>query len=95
MQEKRKAYELEELENPKNDVSNEGKTDVLLNMSKKTENKEERYHGRSEKKENRHERSRHTTVSFKICTPFFQEIQCTILHTKIPDFTCHWCLRTF
>ncbi|VDK78506.1 unnamed protein product [Litomosoides sigmodontis] len=61
LQEKRKAYELEELENPKNDVSNGRKTDVLLNMSKKTENKEEKQHGRSEKKENRHDRSRHTT----------------------------------
>ncbi|CAG9537268.1 unnamed protein product [Cercopithifilaria johnstoni] len=61
LQEKRKAYELEELENPKNYASDKGKTDVLLNISKKTENKEERYRGRSEKRENRHERSKHTT----------------------------------
>lgn len=66
LQEKRKAYELEELENPKNDIINKGKTDVSLNTSKKTENKEERYRGRSERKENRHERSRHTAVSFEI-----------------------------
>ncbi|KAL3990465.1 Cyclophilin type peptidyl-prolyl cis-trans isomerase/CLD family protein [Acanthocheilonema viteae] len=58
LQEKRKAYELEELENPKNNVSGKGKTDVLLNISKKTENKEEKYRGRSERK---HDRSRHTT----------------------------------
>uniref|UniRef100_A0A1I7VW51 peptidylprolyl isomerase n=1 Tax=Loa loa TaxID=7209 RepID=A0A1I7VW51_LOALO len=59
MQEKRKAYELEDLENPKNDVD-KGKADVSLNTSEKTENKEERYRGRSERKENRRERSRHT-----------------------------------
>ncbi|VIO89725.1 cyclophilin-type peptidyl-prolyl cis-trans isomerase-1, Bmcyp-1 fragment [Brugia malayi] len=61
LQEKRKAYELEELENPKNDVVDKAKTGILLNTSEKIEDKEERYRGKSEKKENRHERSRHTT----------------------------------
>uniref|UniRef100_A0A1I8EZT0 peptidylprolyl isomerase n=1 Tax=Wuchereria bancrofti TaxID=6293 RepID=A0A1I8EZT0_WUCBA len=60
LQEKKKAYELEEAESPKNDVIDKGKTGVLLNTSEKTENKEERYRGKSEKKENRHERSRYT-----------------------------------
>lgn len=60
LQEKRKAYELEELENPKNDVVDKAKTGILLNTSEKID-KEERYRGKSEKKENRHERSRHTT----------------------------------
>lgn len=66
MQEKRKAYEFEELENPKNNASDKGKTETLLNMSKKTENRDENYHGRSERGENRHDRSRHTTVCFEI-----------------------------
>uniref|UniRef100_A0A0R3RXI6 peptidylprolyl isomerase n=1 Tax=Elaeophora elaphi TaxID=1147741 RepID=A0A0R3RXI6_9BILA len=60
LQEKKKAYELGELENPKNDASSKGKTDILLNQSKRTENKEERYRNRSDRRENRHERNRHT-----------------------------------
>ncbi|KAM3727919.1 Peptidyl-prolyl cis-trans isomerase [Dirofilaria immitis] len=61
LQEKRKAYELEELENPGNDASDKEKVNAVLNTSKKIENREERYRGKSEKCENRNERSRHTT----------------------------------
>uniref|UniRef100_A0A8R1XTU6 peptidylprolyl isomerase n=1 Tax=Onchocerca volvulus TaxID=6282 RepID=A0A8R1XTU6_ONCVO len=61
LQEKRKAYELEEFENPRNNTGNKEKIDATLNTSKKIESKEERHRGRSEKWENRHERSRHAT----------------------------------
>uniref|UniRef100_A0A915PSR9 peptidylprolyl isomerase n=1 Tax=Setaria digitata TaxID=48799 RepID=A0A915PSR9_9BILA len=61
LQEKRKAYEFEELENPKNDVTDKEKTDASLNASRKVEGREEKYRGKSQRWEDRHERSRHTT----------------------------------